>query len=107
MGMNDVFVNLVGGLKIQDPAADLAIIASLASSNANDPIAGGTVLVGEVGLAGEVRSVSKIEQRLQESAALGFNKAIVPARNLKDKYSIKGLKVIGIKTVQEAFKTIF
>ncbi len=107
MGMNDVFVNLVGGLKIQDPAADLAIIAALSSSNANDPIANGTVLIGEVGLAGEVRSVSKIEQRLQESAALGFNVAIVPERNLKDKRSIKGLKVVGVKSVKDAFNSIF
>ena len=107
MGMNDVFVNLVGGLKIQDPAADLAIIAALSSSNANDPITNGTVLIGEVGLAGEVRSVSKIEQRLQESAALGFNVAIVPERNLKDKRSIKGLKVVGVKSVKDAFNSIF
>lgn len=107
MGMNDVFVNLVGGLKIQDPAADLAIIAALYSSSGNDLIANGTVLIGEVGLAGEVRSVSKIDQRLQESAALGFNNAIVPERNLKEKQSIKGLKLVGVKTVQDAFKAIF
>jgi DNA repair protein RadA/Sms len=107
MGMNDVFVNLVGGLKIQDPAADLAIISAVASSSKDNVIADGTVLVGEVGLTGEVRSVARIDQRLQEAAALGFKKAIIPATNLKNKKSFNGLKIHGVKTVREAFQYIF
>ena len=107
MGMNDVFVNLVGGLKIQDPAADLAIIAAVASSSRDDVIIDGTVLVGEVGLTGEVRSVSRIEQRLQEAAALGFTSAVIPAGNIKNDRSYKGLKVHGVKSVRETFQHIF
>ena len=107
MGMNDVFVNLVGGLKIQDPAADLAIIAAVASSSRDDVIIDGTVLVGEVGLTGEVRSVSRIEQRLQAAAALGFTSAVIPAGNIKNDHSYKGLKVHGVKSVRETFHHIF
>ena len=107
MGMNDVFVNLVGGLKIQDPAADLAIIAAVASSSRDDVIIDGTVLVGEVGLTGEVRSVSRIEQRLQEAAALGFTSAVIPAGNIKNDHSYKELKIHGVKSVRETFQHIF
>lgn len=107
MGMNDVFVNLVGGLRIQDPAADLAIIAALASSNLDDPISNGTVLIGEVGLTGEVRSVARIDQRLQEAAALGFKKAVIPSGNVKNNKLIKGLSIHGVRSVQEALKFIF
>jgi len=63
--------------------------------------------VGEVGLTGEVRSVARIDQRLQEAAALGFKKAIIPATNLKNKKSFNGLKIHGVKTVREAFQYIF
>ncbi len=107
MGMNDVFVNLVGGLKIQDPAADLAIISAVASSSKDNVIADGTVLVGEVGLTGEVRSVARIDQRLQEAAALGFKIAIIPKGNMKNVKSLKGLKIQGVKSVREAFQIIF
>ncbi|MBC8322408.1 MAG: DNA repair protein RadA [Candidatus Marinimicrobia bacterium] len=107
MGMNDVFVNLVGGLKIQDPAADLAIISAVASSSKDNVIADGTVLVGEVGLTGEVRSVARIDQRLQEAAALGFKIAIIPKGNMKNVKSFKGLKIHGVKSVRDAFKIIF
>ena len=107
MGMNDVFVNLVGGLKIRDPAADLAIIAAVASSSRDDAIIDGTVLVGEVGLTGEVRSVARIEQRLQEAAALGFTSAVIPAGNIKNDHSYKELKVHGVKSVRETFQHIF
>ncbi|MFQ6678780.1 MAG: DNA repair protein RadA [Fidelibacterota bacterium] len=107
MGINDVFVNLVGGLKIQDPAADLSIVAAVASSNKETAIMEETVLIGEVGLAGEVRSVSKIDQRLQETAALGFTTAIIPKGNMKNCKVPKGLKIHGVSTVKDAFKWIF
>lgn len=107
MGMNDVFVNLVGGLKVQDPAADLAIISAVASSSKDNVIADGTVLVGEVGLTGEVRSVARIDQRLQEASALGFKIAIIPKGNMKNIKSFNGLKIHGVKTVREAFQYIF
>ncbi len=108
MGMNDTFVNLVGGMKIDDPAADLAVISSIASSEKNKPINPKIVLVGEVGLAGEVRSVSNIVKRLTEAQALGFKTALIP--HIRDKgleKLPKGLKIKEIQTVEEAFAILF
>ncbi len=108
MGMNDTFVNLVGGMKIDDPAADLAVISSIASSVKNEPINPGIVLVGEVGLAGEVRSVSNLGKRLAEAQALGFKTAVTP--RIRDKGSdklLKGLIIKEIRTVKEAFAILF
>jgi len=79
LGGRDVYLNVAGGLRVQEPAADLAVAAALVSSAADVPIPEGTVLFGEIGLTGEVRPVSQAEQRLKESAKLGFEKAIVPA----------------------------
>lgn len=107
MGMSDVFVNLVGGLKIQDPAADLAIISALASSARETPVADESVLIGEVGLTGEVRSVARIELRLKEAAALGFQNAVIPRGNTKNLSSVSGIKIHDVKTVREAFQHIF
>lgn len=107
MGMNDVFVNLVGGLKIQDPAADLSIISAVASSNRDNIVSGNTVLIGEVGLTGEVRSVSRIDQRLQEAAALGFTNAVIPKGNIKNSKTLTEMNIQGVRTVEEAFKYIF
>lgn len=83
MGTRDVFVNLVGGLKIDDPAADLAILCAVASSTLDQQIPDDVVLVGEVGLTGEVRSVGHLQRRLQEAEALGFANAIVPKWSLE------------------------
>jgi DNA repair protein RadA/Sms len=108
MGMNDTFVNLVGGIKIDDPAADLAVISSIASSIKNKPIDPDMVLVGEVGLAGEVRSVSNLVKRLVEAQTLGFKAAVTP--RIRDKITEKlpdGIKINEIQTVSEAFVTIF
>ncbi len=107
MGMNDVFVNLVGGLKIQDPAADLSIISAMASSDKEKVISAKTVLIGEVGLTGEIRSVSQIDPRLHESAALGFTTALLPKGNMKNHKAPYGLKIHGVRTVQEVFNIIF
>ena len=83
MGSKDVFVNLVGGLKVDDPGLDLSIISSIASSTMDKPVNKSTVLCGEVGLAGEVRSINRIEHRLAEAQSLGFKVAIIPSSNLK------------------------
>ena len=83
MGTKDVYVNLVGGFKVEDPALDLSIISSIASSTMDKPIDQGVVICGEVGLAGEVRSISRLEHRLAEASALGFDTAIIPATNMK------------------------
>jgi len=108
MGTKDVFVNLVGGLRISDPSADLAVITALASSAKDIIIPQDTVLVGEVGLVGEVRSVAKLDKRVAETEALGFKKIIVPQSNLKRfKKSNTKIKVIGVSSVKEVFSNLF
>jgi DNA repair protein RadA/Sms len=77
----DVFVNVAGGARVVEPAADLGIVMAAASSYVDRPVAGDLVVIGEVGLTGEVRGVSGLDVRLKEAAALGFERAIVPAGN--------------------------
>ena len=108
MGTKDVFVNLVGGLRISDPTADLAVITALASSAKDIIIPQDTVLVGEVGLVGEVRSVAKLDKRVAETEALGFKQIIVPQSNLKRfKKSNTKIKVLGVSSVKEVFNSLF
>jgi DNA repair protein RadA/Sms len=108
MGMNDTFINIVGGMRIDDPAADLAVISAIASSALNKVIPSEVVLIGEVGLAGEVRSVSQLNKRLLEAEVLGFKKAFIPKfKNTSGKQAHKKLVVERISTVRDVFKTIF
>jgi len=108
MGTKDVFVNLVGGLRISDPTADLAVIAALGSSAKDSVIPQNTVLVGEVGLAGEVRSVAKLDKRVAETEALGFKRIIVPKSSLKRfKKSSTKIEVLGVSSVREVFGYLF
>jgi DNA repair protein RadA/Sms len=98
----DLFVNVAGGLEVDDPAADLAAVAALASSFRDRAIPGGTLLLGEVGLAGEVRAVSQPEVRLAEAARLGFTRAVVPAATARHATAPAGLELLGVETVAEA-----
>ena len=108
MGTKDVFVNFVGGLKINDPAADLAVITAVASGSRDKFISNSVVLIGEVGLGGEVRSVSKLEERVNEAKSLGFKSVIAPMANVKRmKNSPKGIKISGVSNVGEAFHNLF
>ena len=108
MGMKDVFVNLVGGLKINDPAADLSVISALASSEKDQLINDSVILIGEVGLGGEIRSVTKLEDRLKESIALGFTEAVAPKASIdRLKEKPKGIKLYPVSHVVEAFRIIF
>ena len=107
MGTKDIFVNIVGGLRVDDPAADLAIICSIASSVMDLPIDENIVLLGEVGLAGEVRSISQLEHRLTEAETLGFKTAIVPASSLNNKIEKLKIDLIPAKFVKDAFKILF
>tara|TARA_Y100000814_G_scaffold41677_1_gene26132 strand:- start:1793 stop:3145 length:1353 start_codon:yes stop_codon:yes gene_type:complete len=108
MGSKDVYVNLVGGFKVDDPALDLSIISSIASSTMDKPIDQKIILCGEVGLAGEVRSVNRLEYRLGEAAALGFDTAIVPVANMKnvDKMELN-IGVQTVKYVKDVFQLLF
>jgi DNA repair protein RadA/Sms len=102
----DLFVNVAGGLEVDDPAADLATIAALASSFRDRAIPARTLLLGEVGLAGEVRAVSQPEVRLVEAARLGFTRALVPAATARHAEAPAGLAIEGVETVAEALDRI-
>ncbi|RMF09470.1 MAG: DNA repair protein RadA, partial [Candidatus Neomarinimicrobiota bacterium] len=107
LGMRDVFVNIVGGLKIDDPAADLAVIAAIVSSEQDRPVPEGMVLVGEVGLGGEVRNVTRLEQRLREAQELGCTRALVPKRSSVKSRHFDRLQLHPVLTVQEALAQLF
>lgn len=100
----DVFVNVVGGVKVTETSADLALIMSIVSSLRNIPLPRNTVIFGETGLSGEIRPVAGGQERLKEAAKHGFKKAIIPASNMP-REEIKGLKVIPVKKISEAIAT--
>ncbi|MDQ4074624.1 MAG: DNA repair protein RadA [Chloroflexota bacterium] len=97
----DVFVNVVGGLRINEPAADLAVAAAIASSYREKPIPRSVALVGEIGLGGELRAVSQLDKRLNEAAKLGFTKCIVP-RSGRRSIQSEGIEAIPVRTLVEA-----
>ena len=107
MGTKDIFVNLVGGLKIDDPAADLSIIAAIASSTMDKCIEKDIIFCGEVGLTGEVRSISNISHRLNEASSLGFKRAIVPSHSIKKKIKKINIDLFPINNVKDAFRILF
>ena len=102
VGSFDVFVNVAGGVRIDEPAADLGIIVSAASSVRNAVIDARTIVVGEVGLGGEVRAVPQIDKRLSEAAKLGFKSAVVPKYSMKGLEKPEGIEVIPVERVDEA-----
>lgn len=97
----DVFVNVVGGMRISEPAADLPVLLSIISSMKNQPLAKGLAVFGEVGLAGEIRPIQNGQDRLREAAKHGFTTAIIPAANAP-KEKIEGLKIIAVKRLSDA-----
>jgi DNA repair protein RadA/Sms len=97
----DVFVNAVGGVKIDEPAADLPVLLAIVSSLKNKPLPEKMVAFGEIGLAGEVRPVQRGQERLREAAKLGFRMAIIPKANLP-RTAIDGMEVVGVERVEEA-----
>lgn len=103
----DVFVNVVGGMRISEPAADLAVAAAVASSIEDRPISADTALIGEVGLSGELRAVPQIGHRLQEAAKLGFKRVIVPKRIRAEHKLPAQLEVLSIRSLREALEELF
>ncbi len=101
----DVFVNAVGGVKITEPAADLAVLLSISSSLKNKPLPSKLIVFGEVGLAGEIRPAPRGQERLKEAAKLGFTRALIPEAN-KPKQAIPGMEVIAVRRVEEAVARI-
>jgi DNA repair protein RadA/Sms len=99
----DVFANVVGGMQIEEPAADLALAASLTSSLRDQPVAADLALVGEIGLSGEIRSVGQLEMRIKEAARLGFRRVVVPRSLGRQKPRLpEGVEAIPVRSVQEA-----
>lgn len=101
----DVFVNAVGGVRIQEPAADLAVLLAIISSLNNRPLPAKLIAFGEVGLAGEIRPAPRGQERLREAAKLGFSIALVPKSNLP-KQSIDGMEIIGLERIEQAIAVL-
>ncbi|NLN47917.1 MAG: DNA repair protein RadA [Clostridiales bacterium] len=103
----DSYVNVVGGIKLGEPAADLGIIAAMASNYKDESIDSGLVIMGEVGLAGEVRTISHVEKRINEAQKLGFTKCIIPYNNMKNLKNNASIKVSGVRSVKDMFVEVF
>lgn len=102
----DAYVNIAGGMRLDDPSADLGIVYALVSSSRNKPVDEGLVAFGEVGLSGEVRGVSSAEQRINEAKKMGFTTCIVPKSNLDNIKKTEGIKVIGVANLAQALEYV-
>lgn len=106
LGRSDIYVNIAGGMRIAEPAIDLAIALAIYSSEKDISVAANTIVFGEIGLSGEIRSVSMAEQRISEAKKLGFSKAIVPQSNSSALRNIEGIEIIGVSNIKEAVDAI-
>ncbi len=104
---DDVFVNIAGGLEVDEPAADLGVVTAIASSFKNVPVDPYTAVFGEVGLTGEVRGAMQAAVRAKEAQALGFKKIVMPASNVSGLERLLGLRVVGVRSVDEALDELF
>lgn len=107
LGQKDVFLNIAGGLKVTDPALDLAVAAAVMSSNFDVSIPRHTAFAGEVGLSGEIRTVTRIDQRVAEAAKLGFETIYIPKGNLKGIHDKFNINIVEVNKVTDAFERIF
>lgn len=105
-GALDVYVNIIGGLKVTEPAADLPVAMALYSSLTDKAIADDVIAFGELGLGGELRSVSHLEQRIAEAQRLGFKRCIVPKHSIKNLRSFDGIEVVGVSNLRQAFEAV-
>ena len=104
---DDVFVNVAGGMTVDEPAADLGIVAAIASSFRNLPVDERAAVFGEVGLAGEVRATSQASVRVREAYAMGFKRCVIPHGNLTGLDYDDGIEVIGVRNVTDALDALF
>ncbi len=102
----DAYINIVGGLRLDEPAADLAVAVSLVSSLRDTAVSGDTICFGEIGLSGEIRGVARTEARILEAARLGFTRCVIPAANLKNIPQNTDIEVIGVKTLRQAIEAM-
>jgi DNA repair protein RadA/Sms len=102
----DVYVNVVGGMRIEEPAIDLGIVTAIISSLREAPVDYGTLLLGELGLGGEVRAINQAELRIREAAKMGFRRCLLPDRNLAKLDRIEGMELLGVHDVGEALDVV-
>jgi len=107
LGSSDIFINVAGGVRVEEPAVDLGVVAAMASSFLDRPVDSRTVILGEVGLTGEVRAVSQIEVRVKEAARLGFSRCLVPKTNAKQLTKIVKMEVCAISSLKELLENLF
>lgn len=103
---NDAYINVIGGLRIDEPASDLAVAMALISSLRDKVVPDDLIAIGELGLSGEVRAVASLEQRVREAARLGFTRAVVPARNLEKRKLDVGIELIGVRSIYDTLKLL-
>ncbi len=106
IGQYDVFVNIAGGVRIDEPAVDLGMAVAIASSLHDVPVDSGSAVVGEVGLGGEIRAVHHVEKRITEAASLGFKRLIVPKNNLQNPQRNTGLELVEVETINQAIEVL-
>ena len=107
-GVKDVFLNIAGGLKVEDPSIDLAVLCALLSSYEDTPLSSHYCFAGEIGLSGEIRAVNRIEQRIAEAEKLGFEKIFVSRYNIKGLYNQKfNIEVVPVGRVEEIYQYLF
>jgi DNA repair protein RadA/Sms len=106
LGGNDIFVNIAGGIQLDDTALDLAFLTAAASSKLNIAVDGGMMVVGEIGLSGDIRGVAQIDRRLAEAAKLGLKRAMIPKTNASGLAVPPGMEIIAVATVNEALQVM-
>ena len=107
MGDQDIFVNVAGGLKVDEPAADLGIVSAMISSFLDKPLDKRMVVFGEVGLAGEIRGVSQPEIRIKEAKKLGFSTCLIPKSNMEACSAVKGMQLLGVDAIASLMDVLF
>ena len=107
LGGSDIFINVAGGVRVEEPAVDLGVVAAMASSFLDRPVDARTVILGEVGLTGEVRAVSQMEIRVKEAARLGFNRCIIPRTNVASLTKVAKMEISAISSLKELLENLF
>jgi DNA repair protein RadA/Sms len=107
LGGADIYINVVGGLKLVEPAIDLGIVTTIASSLKNVPIDPGMIVFGEVGLSGEIRAVTQAETRIKEAGKIGFERAVIPASNAEKINTDFGLRITGVNNIEDCLEAVF
>ena len=102
----DAYLNIIGGLTLEEPAADLAAVVAIASSYLDKPVPDHMAAIGEVGLSGEIRSISHLEQRLTEVHRLGFTQCMIPARRARELKPLPGLELLPVQNIAQALRLL-